>query len=119
MSSGHGGARPGAGRKRKTVKFETPIQQAENKIADRLPWVIDKLFELGEGVFVQEASLTGRVIYQKPPDRAALQYLADRVMGRPTERADVTISTDEWVFDPTEANYPPSTNGKTASVLDE
>jgi hypothetical protein len=86
--AGKGGARPGAGRKPKAIKFETQIQRAEGMIADRLPWVVDKLFELGEGVLVEEAGLTGHTVYQKPPDRDALKYLADRIMGKPTERKE-------------------------------
>jgi hypothetical protein len=51
---------------------------------------VDKLLELGEGVVVQEPSLTGIIVYQKPPDRDALKYLADRIMGKPTERKEIT-----------------------------
>jgi hypothetical protein len=115
----HGGLRSGAGRKRKTEKFVTQIQRAEKKIADKLPWVVDKMLELAEGVTVREFGPGGPIVYQRAPDLGALKYLADRIMGKPTERADVTVSTDEWVFDPTEATYPPSTNGKATPVLDE
>lgn len=82
-----GGARPGAGRKPKAIKFISQIQQAEEKIADRLPWVVDKLLELAEGVAVEKITPTGvPIVYQQPPDLGALKYLADRIMGKPTER---------------------------------
>lgn len=90
MANSHGGARAGAGRKPKAIKYESQIKKAEKRIADKLPWVVDKLLELGEGVVVQEIGLAGPIVYQKPPDRDALKYLADRIMGKPTERQEIT-----------------------------
>ena len=117
----NGGARTGAGRKRKAEKFATQIQRAEGKIADRLPMLVDKMFELAEGVLVEDINpiLGTTSVYQKPPDRSAIEYLVNRIMGKPTERTDLNVSNDEWVFDPTETNNPPPTNGKTKPVLDE
>jgi hypothetical protein len=89
---GTGGARPGAGRKRKAQKFETQIQKAENMIADRLPWLIDKAMELAEGVAVEKQSPIGvPVVYQLPPDMGAIKYLVDRIMGKATERRELTL----------------------------
>jgi hypothetical protein len=89
--AGTGGARPGAGRKRKADKFQGQIQKAEGMIADRLPWLIDKAMELAEGVTVQKPGLTGMVVYQLPPDISAIKYLVDRIMGKPTERRELTL----------------------------
>lgn len=89
--AGTGGARPGAGRKRKAEKFETQIQKAEGMIADRLPWLVDKAMELAEGVVVEKPGLTGPVVYQLPPDMGAIKYLVDRIMGKPTERREMTL----------------------------
>lgn len=87
----NGGARPGAGRKRKHDKNGTAIQQAERRIRDRLPELIDRMFELADGVTVQERTPTGMpVIYQRAPDYKALSYLIDRIMGKPTERKEVS-----------------------------
>lgn len=86
----NGGARPGAGRKRKHDKNGTAIQQAEKRIRDRLPELIDRMFELADGVLVEEVSITGRSIYQRAPDYKALSYLIDRIMGKPTERKEIT-----------------------------
>lgn len=83
-----GGARPGAGRKRKTEKFEGQIAKAEGMIADRLPWLIEKAMELAEGVVVQKPGITGPAIYQLPPDITAIKYLVDRIMGKPTDRKE-------------------------------
>jgi hypothetical protein len=89
--AGTGGARPGAGRKRKTAKFETQIQKAEGMIADRLPWLVDKAMELADGVYVEKPGLTGPFVYQLPPDMGAIKYLVDRIMGKPTERKELTL----------------------------
>lgn len=117
----NGGARPGAGRKPKAEKFKLPIAKAEKRIADKLPMLVDKAFELAEGVLIEEYNLvTGKPqVYQKAPDLGAIKYLIDRIMGKPTERADVNVSTDNWIFDPTEAAYAPATNGAATPLLDE
>src|SRR5690242_360996 len=87
----NGGARPGAGRKPKDEKFKIPIAKAEKKIADKLPWLIDQAMELAEGVVVQERDKEGGLrIYQRPPDMKAIAYLVDRIMGKATERKEIT-----------------------------
>ena len=85
----NGGARPGAGRKAKRDKNGTAIQQAERRIRDRLPELVDRMFELANGVLV-EVSIDGRSVYQRAPDYKALSYLIDRIMGKPTERKEVS-----------------------------
>jgi hypothetical protein len=89
--NGHGGTRASAGRKSKADKFAGPIADAEKRIADRLPEVIDWMFELAEGVTVQESMPNGGTrIYTRPPDRQANEYLLNRIMGKPTERHEVS-----------------------------
>lgn len=85
-----GGARPGAGRPRKREKYAGQITRAEKRIADRLPELIDKMMELANGVLIEETNpVTGDPqVYQKPPDRQALEYLVNRIMGKPTERQE-------------------------------
>lgn len=84
-----GGARPGAGRKPKGVKratYASPIQQAEAKISERLPWLVDKLLELAEGVEVERTDSHGRKrVYSEKPDRQAIDSLMDRIMGKPVQ----------------------------------
>jgi hypothetical protein len=90
-----GGARPNAGRPAKAETYATPIKDAEQRIADRLPRLIDKLFTLADGVVVQETDEEGRVdVYAKAPDLKALTYLVDRVMGKPTERVEAQATND-------------------------
>ena len=87
-----------AGRPARQDKFGRPIARAEKRIADRLPWLIDKEFELAEGVSVQTEGEDGEThIYQRPPDRMAIEYLLNRIMGKPTERQEVSgsIQTEE------------------------
>jgi|SRR6185437_8976031 len=87
MPNGHGGARPGAGRKPKATKYASEIADAERKIADRLPELVDNLFALAAGVKVEEAARDGTVdVFTRPPDRQANEYLLNRILGRPTER---------------------------------
>lgn len=89
MPAGHGGARPGAGRKPKAERFAGPVAEAEQRIADRLPELIDNLFVLAAGVRVQEADKDGGVdIYTEPPDRRANEYLIDRVLGKPRQAVE-------------------------------
>lgn len=87
--AGNGGWRPGSGRKPKKEKYNAAIQAAEGQIRDRLPMLIDKLFELAEGVTVQELKADGSpLIYTRPPDRQAAEYLVNRVMGKPVEKQE-------------------------------
>src|SRR5215217_2442850 len=88
MAGPNGGARPGSGRKPKDEKFKQPIAKAEKKIADRLPWLIDKMMELADGVYVEKIGLTGPIVYQQAPDYKAIAYLVDRIMGKPTDRKE-------------------------------
>lgn len=87
----NGGARPGAGRKPKAEKFKQPVAKAEKRIADRLPELIDLQFELAQGVWIEETTPLGhRKVYKRAPDREAGQYLINRIMGKPTERQEIS-----------------------------
>lgn len=74
--NGHGGAREGAGRKPKALRYADELAQAENKIIAALPDVID-----------------GLIAAAKAGDVAASRYLLDRVFGRVKEQA-ATLSED-------------------------
>ena len=87
--SGRGGRRPGSGRPPKRVVNESPIRAAEKKIADRLPWLVDKLMELAEGIHEEKTIGDNAVIvYKRPPDRQAAEYLMDRVLGKAVARSE-------------------------------
>ena len=125
MADGHGGAREGAGRKKKTVQFERQIARAEKKIADKLPKIIDELLRLalGEVEITEERCQLAITVTVKDvefcddgrggrrgiaverqlfpnadpeqlvlvetkkknlgPDREAIKYAVDRILGKP------------------------------------
>lgn len=88
-----GGPRKGAGRKPvgiKRVLHASPIQIAESKISEKLPWLVGQLFILAEGVEVQKTDRHGQLrTYTDPPDRAAIEYLIDRILGKPAQPVDI------------------------------
>jgi hypothetical protein len=86
--AGYGGARPGAGRKRKSEKYSQPIAAAEDRIADRLPALVDHMMELAAGVTVREMTADGPKVYTRPPDRQANEYLINRILGKPVEAVE-------------------------------
>lgn len=83
-----GGARPGAGRPRKAVQHARPIAKAEKTLADRLPEVAEAMLQLALGVKCLEPDK--RNVYLKAPDVKAATYVLDRIMGKPTERTELT-----------------------------
>lgn len=144
MGNGHGGARHGSGRKPSAIKFETAIAQAEGRIADRLPSLIDNMFVLADGGYERveeqwapagslyigsgefqrrmypalpddELVLVKRTMSVADKDRQANEYLINRVMGKPTERQELSgelsivkgytteANPDDWDDDPTPA----------------
>lgn len=86
--------KPGrSGRKPKAEKYARPIAAAEKRIADHLPFIIDRLFELAEGVTVQETGSDGKErIYTRAPDYRAASYLVDRLMGKPAQSIEAEVS---------------------------
>jgi len=95
-----GGKRPGAGRPPKHVVYETPIRAAERKILDRLPWLVDKLLELVDGIHEEKTiGENATIVYKRAPDRQAAEYLLDRVMGKAVQPVDVTHQIDEIASD--------------------
>jgi hypothetical protein len=79
----HGGARPGAGRKPKALRYASELAQAEEKIMSALPAAIDSL-----------------IASAQCGDVAAAKYLLDRAFGRVKEQAapvaeDTTIPYSE------------------------
>jgi 3-deoxy-D-arabino-heptulosonate 7-phosphate (DAHP) synthase class II len=80
------------GRPRKSEQFAGQVAKAEKQIADRLPQLIQNMMTLADGVTVQEVDPKsgGVLVYSKPPDFKANEYLINRVMGKPTERTEVS-----------------------------
>lgn len=83
----HGGARDGAGRKPKSLRFAAELAAAEGLIIEAMPQVINGLIEAA-----------------KAGDVAAARYLLDRVFGRVSESPapmaeDTRLPPDEEAFD--------------------
>lgn len=73
---GHGGRRPGAGRKPKAEQRQAPpVKAAENKLRDRLPELVDE------------------AIRQALEDHSETQtrYCIDRVLGKPAQPIDLDV----------------------------
>lgn len=80
----------GPGRPKTSVKHAAPIAKAEKLIADRLPQLIENMFLLADGVLVEEINIvTGMPqVFKEKPDRAANEYLINRILGKPTDRQE-------------------------------
>jgi ribosomal protein S11 len=90
-SNDHGGARPGAGRKPKALKYASELAAAENKIMSALPSAVAVLVAAAES-----------------GDVSAAKYLLDRAFGRVTAQAaaiadDTAIPFDESDFERAES----------------
>jgi hypothetical protein len=76
-----GGSRPGAGRPKKSEKNSGAVVRAEKQIRDRLPEIVEAQLSLALGSPPEIR-----------PDRAACEYLINRIMGKPTERLEQDIA---------------------------
>lgn len=82
---------------------EELIKQIEKGEADRLLPLLDALYDLARGVYMEEETLGGVVRrYKEKPDRQAAEYLVDRALGKPTQAIEggekpirLTITRDE------------------------
>jgi hypothetical protein len=121
VANGHGGARPGAGRKTRAERFARPIASAERQIADKLSELVQTELQLalegGERVEERYAAagtvliedvieppegrpvkvkrpafpdkpadelvLVERKVTTLGPDRQAVEYSIDRILGKP------------------------------------
>ena len=88
-----GGIREGAGRKPRAKKA---LAEAAEKNAQGIiqPWLQDllaKLKELADGVLISGKDAK---FYRVPPDRGAIEYLLNRLIGKPTERVESEVSME-------------------------
>lgn len=80
-----------AGRPRNADKNAGAVAAAEQQIRDRLPSLIENMFRLADGIELQTVSKEGHtLIYTTAPDRAANEYLINRILGKPTERQEMS-----------------------------
>jgi hypothetical protein len=85
-ASTHGGARSGAGRKPKALRYASELAQAEEKIMSALPAAIDSLVDSA-----------------RCGDVAAAKYLLDRAFGRVKEQC--APPADDRALPMTEADH--------------
>jgi hypothetical protein len=86
QTGAHGGARPGAGRKPKALKYASELAAAEETLMSALPCAIDALIKAAEG-----------------GDVSAAKYLLDRAFGRVQAQSYAIAEDVEPPF--TEADY--------------
>ena len=72
-------------------------EKAEMFNTKNLPKYMKKLHELAMGIVVQRASKGGPQIYAISPDRAALEYLINRGLGKTPDRHEITGADGESV----------------------
>ena len=109
----------GPGRPRRADKHAGAVAKAEKQIRDRLPDLVDNMLHLANGgyerveeewqpaglVYVGSGEYARRAFPELPPDqpvlvkrktsiadrdRAANEYLINRIMGKPTERTELS-----------------------------
>jgi hypothetical protein len=101
FQKGHPG---GPGRPANADKFAGAIAKADTRIAKNLVRYIENMEAIADGIFQEEQTEDGpRIVYQRPPDRAANEYLINRIMGKPTERKELSGPDGEPLFKAYEA----------------
>ena len=145
--AGTGGRRPGAGRPRKADKFAGAIAKAEKRIADRLPELIDNMFSLANGGYERveeqwapagslwigsgdsarrmfpelkagDMVMVKRTVSVADKDRAANEYLINRILGKPIERQEIG-GVDGGLIEVSFVNYRAGLAGLTAGSDDD
>ena len=82
----NGGARLGAGRKKQVVKFASENELACAKISEKLPQLLDSMLTLCQ-THTEIGYTKDGTPYEMTvkPDRQAIEYLLNRLLGKPTE----------------------------------
>jgi hypothetical protein len=95
MTGKLGGARPNSGRPRKSEQNKGLIVKAEKQIGDKLPILLEHMLELAQGVMVEKYDWKKgeRRVYKEAPDYKALEYLINRVMGKPTDKKEIAVAS--------------------------
>lgn len=100
------------GEKKSREEVNKLIKMANGKISDSLPEIIDKLIEIGRGVRAvgHERGNGAEYVYDIPPNFKALEYLCNRVLGKPVDEstlggansvAEITVRyVDDWREEP-------------------
>jgi hypothetical protein len=121
MATKNGGPRPGAGRKPKADKYVADINKAEKKIRDKLPDIVDAQIGLALGVVVKEFNPITQedYFYKTVPDRAAGQYLMNRIMGAPLQKIAPTSPDGKEPYDNTGNSALAELHSRLDKILDK
>jgi hypothetical protein len=86
MAKGHktGGRQKGTPNKRRSDFVSLITTNNRHKI------LVDRLFELAEGIVVQDAQDGEPRVYSRAPDQRAASYLLDQAFGKPTQPVEVS-----------------------------
>ena len=64
-------------------------RRVETMVAKKGKHLLDKMFELAEGIYLVDKKSDKELrYYQVPPNYNAITYLLDRVLGKPVQKAD-------------------------------
>ena len=80
----------------KSLEALMQIEDVDRVIRGMMPVLIDRMLELALGVCIQDQKVnpkTGDVeqkVFRVPPDRQALQYLMENVIGKVPQRVELT-----------------------------
>jgi hypothetical protein len=70
------------------------IPEVDKEVRKRLPALLQRMFDIAEGVFIQEERYgeDGPMVrvYRMAPDRLALQFLIENVIGKTPQRLELT-----------------------------
>jgi hypothetical protein len=87
---------------RERDRFRAQIEDAHDQIVSNLPLLVETALDIATGVLVEETDRDGETrTYRKEPNPAMLEYLMNRVMGKPTEHLIVskTVSVEDLILD--------------------
>src|SRR5205823_4423372 len=85
----HGGARPGSGRKPQSTKNALETKMVEDMIRARIASLTETMFELAQGAVIEYTDKAGNTYKcRRPPDRKALEYLLNRIIGAGDHNTD-------------------------------
>lgn len=83
---------------RRKITPREALDRAQERIARRVLRYIAHQERIAEGIYIEElipdpeteGRTTKRIVYQKPPDRQALQFLIDHGIGKAPQRYELT-----------------------------
>jgi hypothetical protein len=85
-------ARKSGAKANATEHDSKPVLDTDRYIQERLPQLVECLINMAVGVAVEKVTEKGEQVYTVPPNRLAAEYLINRALGRPTEKAQLAAA---------------------------